>query len=185
VAIAEAITEGTSRNFAIPPVFDEFTTWLRPAGDRRPDGLTFPALGLNGVDGLAARFVLRPVSMCVLVRAGLHRHAASTQGRLARETSVFGLLVAPSVTAAGSFTAGRALLRLWLRATALGLSLHPMTAALDHPDTKAELARASGLAPEDHIVICFRLGQVSENARSRRLSLEQITTGGADSHAHN
>ncbi len=173
-AIADAIGEGTARNFANERVFTEFHKWLRSSENARSDGLTFDALELHGVRGTVARIALRPSSMGILRRTGIHRLIASEQTRLARSTRTFCLVIAPDSSPEGMFQAGRAIQRMWLRATALGLRVHPMTAALDHIETKRALADAFAISFDTPIAICFRIGHGPAGTPSRRLPLDQV-----------
>jgi hypothetical protein len=66
------------------------------------------------------------------------------------------------------------MLRVWLRASQLGLRLHPMTAAMDHADTRLTLAQAFGIRVDDTPVLCFRLGYADVGAHSARLPLDAI-----------
>jgi len=173
-AIAEATGEGTARNFADAAVFDEFCGWLRRPGDPRFDGLAFDALELRGARAIVARYALRPASMRTLRRTSLHRLLAAEQTRLAMATGTFCLLTVPSTALTDMFQAGRTIQRVWLRATALGLRVHPMTAALDHIETRSALASSFGIPPNTAIAICFRLGYGPAGVRSRRMPLEQF-----------
>ena len=179
--IAALIEEGTARNLADPAVFAEFAGWLRPRpGDPRRDGLPLDTLGLGWAGAAAARWALRPGPMRLLAAAGLHRTAARTQARLARRSPAFCLLVARSDEPAARFDGGRALLRGWLAATAAGLRVHPMTAAMDHADTRAALAEAFGVpAGAPLLVVCARLGEgPAAPARSPRLPAAALLPGG-------
>jgi len=70
--------------------------------------------------------------------------------------------------------AGRALERLWLAATARGISLQPMSQALEVPETKEELAELlAGGAEMKEVQQAFRLGYCEEDvSHSNRRPLE-------------
>jgi hypothetical protein len=106
--------------------------------------------------------------MAFATRIGLHRLIANSQRDLARRCAVFGLLTAPGPGLSDFFTGGRAMVRVWLRATALGLKVHPMTAAMDNPETRSELGSIFGI-PAD-----FRLGYGPDLPRSARLPLDEL-----------
>jgi nitroreductase len=158
--VAALVGEGTAANFADPAVYQEFHAWLRIGARAQRDAVDgLPLAGLAGsLAELLAPWLLDPASMRRLARVGLHRAAAATQERLARRCPAFCLLVAPSHEPAALFAGGRALLRAWLAATALGLRVHPMTAAMDHDHTRAALAAAFGAPASASMVACFRLG---------------------------
>ena len=172
--IADAIGEGTASNFANTLVFDEFCDWLRMPDDGRRDGLALDALEMRGLRAALARHVLRPRSMRVLRRVGLHRLLAQDQVRLARATSTFCILVAPSPAPEDMFQAGRVVQRIWLRATMLDLRVHPMTAAIDHTGPREVLAAAFGVPSDAAIALCFRLGHGPAGVRSPRLPLQHL-----------
>jgi hypothetical protein len=66
------------------------------------------------------------------------------------------------------------MLRVWLEATALGLRVHPMTAAMDHHHTRGALAAAFGVPAGASMVLCFRLGSGPPGPRTPRLPLAEL-----------
>jgi nitroreductase len=178
--VADLVADGTARNLADPAVYREFHGWLRAARDPRArrDGLPLRALGLGPGAALVAPWQLEPARMRRLAAVGLHRAAASTQGRLARRCPAFCLLVSSSEEPAALFGGGRAMLRVWLVATALGLRVHPMTAAMDHQPTRAALAGTFGVPADTAMVVCFRLGRGPTGPRAPRLPLAELLVRG-------
>lgn len=159
--IADLVFEGTARNLADQDVYREFYGWLRlPSNESGPvrDGLPLESLSLGRVRSAVAPLVFPPNRMRLLARVGLHRPMAAIQARLVKRAPVFGLLTGPSDTAAGHFTGGRALLRVWLAATRENLRVHPMTAPMDHQETRVGLADTFGIPHHAPMVACFRLG---------------------------
>ncbi len=81
-----------------------------------------------------------------------------------------------------SLKAGRTLERLWLAATALGVSLHPMSQALEVPETKQELARLMPANGTDmpHVQQTFRLGFATGGVKEHtpRRPLEEVLITG-------
>jgi hypothetical protein len=112
--------------------------------------------------------------MAFATRIGLHRLIANSQRDLARRCAVFGLLTAPGPGLSDFFTGGRAMVRVWLRATALGLKVHPMTAAMDNPETRSELGSIFGIPADAAMVVSFRLGYGPDLPRSARLPLDEL-----------
>lgn len=168
---------GTAFNLADRGVFAELAELLRM--DRRDpeykrDGLTIETLATGRGQAMSRRLVLRPGVMRVLSRLGLHHLVARTQRRLALQAAALALLVAPSEDPADLFHGGRAMLRVWARATWLGLRVHPMTAAMDHASTRASLARLFGSEVEAAPIVLFRLGYGKAGARSPRLPIDEI-----------
>ena len=180
-AVAQLVAEGTARNLEDADVYKEFHAWLRlspthPCHDR--DGLTLRSLSLGRLQSLAAPRLFPPGAMSVLRRLRVHRLLARTQGGLARRTPTFGLLVAPSGAPVDLFAGGRAMLRMWLLATRLGLRVHPMTAAMDHDDTRLALSDSFGLSGDVPLVLCFRLGYGPSGPRSPRLPEHELLVQG-------
>jgi hypothetical protein len=66
------------------------------------------------------------------------------------------------------------MLRLWLAATLAGYRVHPMTAAMDHPETRRTLAELFGMPTEAAVVVCFRMGLGSSGPRAPRLPMESL-----------
>jgi len=66
------------------------------------------------------------------------------------------------------------MLRLWLAATLAGFRVHPMTAAMDHPETRRTLAELFGMPAEASLVVCFRMGLGPAGPRAPRLPLEGL-----------
>jgi len=82
---------------------------------------------------------------------------------LLNSTPVLGFIMTKEEGGESQVRSGRTLERLWLEATAAGISLHPMSQALEVPETRAELEdvlrghpRASG--DFGHVQQAFRLG---------------------------
>jgi nitroreductase len=181
--VAALVGEGTAANFADPAVYQEFHAWLRIGARAQRDavdGLPLAGLALGRGAELLAPWLLDPAGMRRLARVGLHRAAAATQERLARRCPAFCLLVAPSHQLAALFAGGRALLRVWLAATALGLRVHPMTAAMDHDHTRAALAATFGVPAGASMVVCFRLGSGPLGRRAPKRPLGALLDRGPD-----
>jgi nitroreductase len=169
---ADLVVEGTARNMADGAVYEEFHGWLR-LGRRAAtavDGLTGPALGFGPVRGALSVPLMSTAAMRVWRATGVHRLLAGTQRRLARGCGSACLLVARSPEARSLFEGGRVMLRVWLAATAAGLRVHPMTAPLDHAETRGRLSDLFGLPSDAATVVCLRLGRGPAAPRSPRLS---------------
>ena len=174
---AHLIGVGAARNFADREVFEEFSALLRlDASHPRHglDGLTGDTLARDPFSLRAMKAALTPKTMRILAALHLHHVAAATQSSLARRAPAVGLLVAPTGSARGLFAAGRVMMRVWLSAANLGLKIHPMTAGLDHPETRSRTLQLFGFAPNSAPVLCFRLGYGPDAPRSPRLGFEEI-----------
>jgi nitroreductase len=74
---------------------------------------------------------------------------------LVNSTPVLGFLITEENNREAQVRAGQAFERLWLAATAINLSVQPMSQVLEIPKTKAKLTE---LLPEGHLQQVFRLG---------------------------
>jgi hypothetical protein len=175
--LGELTAEGTAANFTNRPVYMEFNRWLRvsrrdPGYDR--DGLNLECLGLGRAVNAIAPYVTQPGRMAVLARLGLHRTISGRQGRLVARSPAAALLLARSHGPVDLFEGGQVMLRVWLRAMLLGLSVHPVTAAMDHPELRGELAATFGVASDSSMVVCFRLGYGPPAPKSARLPTDEL-----------
>ena len=176
-AVADLTFMGTARNLADAAVYGEFYGWLRVRSDDPGylrDGLTVDSLSLGRLRAAAAPLVFPPSRMRFMASVGLHRPMAAIQARLVRHAPIVGLLTGPGGDAAGYFAGGRALLRVWLAATAENLRFHPMTASMDHEETRIGLADVFGIPRSAPMVACFRLGFGPPGPRSARLPVEEL-----------
>jgi len=173
---------GTARNLADRDVFGEFARLLRMS-HRDPaywrDGLTLQTLARGRFRAMSRRIALIPGVMRLMVSVGLHHLAASTQQRLMLRSSAIGLLVAPSTEPADIFMGGRAMLRVWLRATRQGLRVHPMTAALDHQSTREALSAVFGARDGEAPMVALRLGYGHAAPQSPRLPADEVMVSGS------
>jgi nitroreductase len=173
---ADLTAEGTARNMADPGVYGEFLGWLRlgPRERTAVDGLTGSALGLGPARSRLARSILSTPAMNAWRRIGAHRVFARTQRRLAESCGAAGLLTVPSNRAEDVFAGGRVLLRVWLAATVAGLRVHPMTAAMDHAETREALAHLFGVPGDAPCVASFRVGYGPPGVRAPRRPLSDL-----------
>jgi len=168
--------QATAALYADPVVHRELWQWLRldpndPA--YRRDGLTAECLELYGAALVAARMLLPPSRMRLLVRLGVHHLLAYDAKRSVQRSGSVCLLTAPSGDRETMVRTGRTLLRLWLSADQAGLTTHPMSALLDCAATVAptlSLYGASGNVPAN----IFRLGYCPPVARAPRLPVSEI-----------
>jgi hypothetical protein len=179
--VAQTLVEGTIRNFEASAVYEEFFRWVRldPHDPRyRRDGLARESLTPGGFSSLLAPWVLPTARMHALQRVRMHRLVAATQGRLARHSPAICLLAARSHASDDVFGGGRAMMRVWLAATRLGLRVHPITAMMDHDETRGALADLFGVPRQASMVVCFRLGFGPRAPRSSRLPLGEVLAEG-------
>jgi nitroreductase len=96
---------------------------------------------------------------------------------LINSTPYLGFISTANDDRISSIRAGRALQRFWLAATALGISLHPMSQALEVPETKANLTAllSTGSGDMSQVQQAFRLGYAEPvMERSTRRPLEDV-----------
>src|SRR5439155_1333120 len=79
---------------------------------------------------------------------------------------------APALSAPSLVDAGRRLLRCWATITAAGYAYHPISVAVDRPETAPEVAAVAGVAVP---VAVFRVGRPTRPApESNRRPLYQV-----------
>ena len=174
--LATLAGQATAAALADPASHAELWHWLRldPAAPAyRRDGLTADCLGLAPGTRRLARRLLAPAVMRRLVGWGIHRLPAAETARLVRHSACLCLLTLPAADPAAWIAGGRTLLRLWLHATAAGLTAHPISALLDCPHTVGP-ACAVFPAAAQHPAALFRLGATPPVARAPRLPLAAL-----------
>jgi len=91
---------------------------------------------------------------------------------LVNSTPVLGFLITEENSKEAQVRSGQAFERLWLAATAMNLSVQPMSQVLEIPETKAKLAE---LLPEGYPQQAFRLGfEKSIPEHTPRRPLEEV-----------
>lgn len=149
----------------------EFRRWFRPGLIRRAarDGLTASALGLSRAAATALWAATAPGIYPILRRLGLPAMLGGYAGRaLAPDTAVLAL-VGSGTSPAERIERGRGLQRLWLKLAAWKLYVHPMSAILDCPETRAELGRRLRLADRESVECIFRVGPAADPPVSPRM----------------
>lgn len=97
---------------------------------------------------------------------------ASRDIRLLRSAPTVAVLGADSLDPADLFVAGRRLLRAWSVICGSGYGYHPISVAVDRPETAPEIARLSGIPVPAAI---FRVGKPTKPAgRSNRVNLLDV-----------
>lgn len=155
---------------------------LRSWGDRRfvSDLKTWTRWRPGATDGLAPDCLCLSRSDRVLLRIALAagrlpRWAAAPYAardvRLLRTAPAVAVLTAPDRSLPALFDAGRRLLRAWTTICAYGAAYHPISVAIDVPETGAMLGRRLGAVP----MAMFRIGYAAPiAARSGRRPLDEV-----------
>jgi nitroreductase len=161
------------------------------------DGLDLKTLELNLFDRVGFRLLRNWPLIEKLGKVGVAAIASQSAQKLAKSASDIGLVTAPGETSEDLLRCGRAMQRVWLEATRLGLGFQLMTgitflmmrvrrgatAELAAWQVEAitaaeqELRGVFRLATEVPVIL-FRVGHCAEpSARSLRLPLEQVVQG--------
>lgn len=162
-ALVEVLLPEADRwSFSTPAQVEELRRWLRL--DRKhpaytEDGLTFEALAMSEAQARALRVSLSPAGWRVLSRLGGPSLLAAA-GRLDGIGSVLALHTSASAATepAAVAEAGRALLRTWLAAGRMGLSVHPLSQLIDCPTTSEKVYAALPCSNRRALSV-FRIGR--------------------------
>jgi hypothetical protein len=146
------------RQTAHDPAQRELAHWVRwePAAvQRHRDGLTASGMGIAGPAGWLVRHFYD--SARVLTPGFRARGLSAVADRLATHGGWL-VLTSPDESVPSLLAAGRRLARIWLRAKALNVAVHPMTQVLEEAPGPAGLGQRLGLGAPVQFVL--RLGYV-------------------------
>jgi nitroreductase/molybdopterin/thiamine biosynthesis adenylyltransferase len=169
--------------------------WTQEQAERTCDGIDIVSLELSAKDAAALRLLARPDVGALLRQqnGGLAIEEGARKSIAA--ASAVGLITVDSHDPAAFIRGGRAVQRVWLTATALGLAFQPMTAllymfemlrgetALVFNDRErgtlqtleTRLERLFGGLPQGPRIMLFRLARAPEpTARALRLPLDRV-----------
>jgi hypothetical protein len=146
----------------------DLRAWVRP-DPTAPDGMTPGQLGLAGYEWLALRVAL----LLGRLPAPLARVFGGRDVRLLGEAPAVAVLCADSDAPADLLAAGRRLLRAWVTICGQGFGYHPISIAIDRPDTRPAVAALAG--DRGTPVALFRIGRpTAPAAASNRLGLAAV-----------
>ncbi|HET6210249.1 MAG TPA: hypothetical protein VFD94_07695 [Jatrophihabitans sp.] len=149
----------------------DLRAWVRP-DPSAPDGMTRRQLGLAGYEWLA----LRAAFGLGRLPAPLARVFSSRDVRLLGEAPAVAVLCAESDSPVDLVAAGRRLLRAWVTICAHGFGYHPISIAIDRPDTRPAVAALAG--DRGTPVALFRIGRpTAPAAASNRVELAAVLRG--------
>ena len=128
-------------------------------------------LGVMGPTGVRAK-----MAQLVVVFLDVGPQQSKKDADLINSTPYLVFISTANNDSISSVKAGRTLERFWLAATALGISLHPMSQALETAQTKAELAGLlSAQSGMTQVQQAFRLGYGKEDVvHSTRRPLQEV-----------
>jgi len=137
-----------------------------------PDGMSRRQLRLAGYEWLA----LRAAFALGRLPAPLALAFSGRDIRLLGEAPAVAVLCADSDSPADLVEAGRRLLRAWTTICAQGFGYHPISIAIDRPETRPEVTALAG--GHGTPVALFRIGRPTEPAAaSNRLALADVLRG--------
>lgn len=149
-AIARLVARASVLSWRDRRFVTDLRRWTR--GDpSAPDGMTPEGLALTRVEWRALRLAFRVGRLPALVA----RAYASRDVRLLSSSVGVCVLGAPSLDPRDLFDAGRRLLRSWATVGAAGWACHPISVAVDRPETAPGVARLAGVAVP---VAVYRIG---------------------------
>lgn len=203
-ALAALVGEADRVRCLCAPLHREMIGELRWSAEQaaaRCDGIDVATMELSDAELAGLRLIARPDVAAFLRAEDRGRALASGHGRaLIGSSSAVGLLSVPGDDPAGWVTAGRAMQRVWLEATRMGLAMQPigtvlyMLHMLDAPAGSvflpgeraalvAQRARLATLFPRSRdrvATMMFRVARAPEPAvRSHRRPLSEILLAGA------
>jgi hypothetical protein len=150
----------------------DLQAWIRSAPDS-PDGMSRSQLGLARYEWLALRAAFRLRRL----PAPLARLYSGRDIRLLREAPAVAVLCARSDNPADLVEAGRRLLRAWVSICSHGYGYHPISIAIDRPETRPDIAALAGTGATP--VALFRIGRPTAVARpSNRHQLADVLDRG-------
>lgn len=146
----------------------DLDAWIRP-DTASPDGMTPRQLGLARYEWVALRAAFRLGRL----PSWLARGYGARDVRLLGDAPAVAVLCAASDRPADLVEAGRRLLRAWVAICGAGFGYHPISIAIDRPETRPEIAALAGGAGTP--VALFRIGRPTGPAgESNRVSLADV-----------
>lgn len=169
-AMARLVARASIASWRDPRFVGDLRRWTR-ADPEAPDGMTPVGLALSPVEWAALRAAFRLGRL----PAPLALAYSSRDLRLLSASVAVCVLGAPSLEAPDLFEAGRRLLRSWVSVCAAGWACHPISVAVDRPETAPEVGNLAGLAVP---VAVYRIGHpASAVPRSHRRPLAEVLRG--------
>jgi hypothetical protein len=169
--VARIVRRASVLSWRDPRFVGDLQEWIRADPDT-PAGMTPSQLRLARYEWLALRAAFRLGRL----PAPLARAFSRRDIRLLGEAPAVAVLCADSDHPADLVEAGRRLLRAWVAICADGFGYHPISIAIDRPDTRPDIAALAG--GEGTPVALFRIGRPTEPAApSNRLELADVLRG--------
>lgn len=164
-AIARLVARASVLSWQDRRFVGDLRRWTR-ADPHSPDGMTPEGLALTGTEWKLLRLAFRVGRLPALVA----RAYASRDVRLLSGSVAVCVLAAPTLDPADLFDAGRRLLRSWATIAGVGWACHPISVAVDRPETAPLVAALAGVPVP---VAVYRIGHPTRAVpRSNRRALE-------------
>jgi hypothetical protein len=147
--VGELLGRGDRLRFLSRTMHREMMAEVRWTADevrKTRDGLDVATLELTSAELAGLRVMSSWAAMDLVGRLGGGRALEKPAHRTVAAASAVGLVTVPGRTREHHFAGGRAMQRVWLRATALGLAFQPL-APLTYLFARVELGGGEGLAP--------------------------------------
>jgi hypothetical protein len=169
-AVAATVRKASVLSWRDRRFVTDLDAWIR-AEQASPDGMTPRQLGLARYEWLALRAAFRLGRL----PAWLAPAYGSREVRLLGEAPAVAVLSADSDRPADLVAAGRRLLRAWVTVCAAGFGYHPISVAIDRPETRPTVAALAGGTGTP--VALFRVGRPTGPAgASNRVALADVVS---------
>lgn len=169
-AMARLVTRASVLSWKDPRFVSDLGRWTSP-DPGAPAGMTPAGLPLTRFEWAALRVAIRAGRL----PAPLALAYSARDARLLARARAVAVLGAADLGAVTLVEAGRRLLRAWVTITAAGFACHPISIAVDRPETAPAVATRAGLPVP---VAVFRIGHPRRAApRSNRRALSDVLIG--------
>ena len=155
----------------------ELYRWMRfSRGDSSwyRDGLSAECMGWSAFQATFVRQFLKPAFASALVKSRWTQWLYTNLDEQAPFAPALCLLTTADCSFAGHLNAGRNLQRVWLTAAAHDLVTHPLSAAVDDPNSRGRVFELFGVGRGEIHINLFRLGKSAKAARSARLPADEL-----------
>jgi nitroreductase len=171
-AIARLVARASTLSWKDPRFVADLGRWTSADPDA-PAGMTPAGLPLTRFEWSALRLAIRARRLSAPVALAY----SSREIRLLARAQAVAVMGAADMSAVTLVNAGRRLLRCWVTITAAGFAYHPISVAVDRPETAPDVAAEAGVRVP---VAVFRIGHPRQDAPlSNRRSLDDVLAGPA------
>lgn len=172
--LLQGLIESNEKQASRYNVQKELSHWMRFSkheAQKKKDGLTPDMMGLKGI---AHWFVSHFFTSDTVMKDSFRKQTISTVRKQAENCSGFIVLTNDGSDAAALIKSGMELERLWLKASELGLAIHPMSQMLEEEPWKKELTKKLEL--KDLPQMMLRIGYIDKPFQpvSRRRPVSSI-----------